>query len=207
MVPATRTRQFQIQDIGFWKNKKQLSRYSSLDELLQADAASMRITNQKNGRMGELIYQEATGPTGAVAALARRVHHVLSNGGTDTNLICNVFHNNKWTSVTGADMVAGTRRAVKSLKLHEQGFDPDLVRSHSLRAGGAMALKLMNYKDSTIRKLGRWSSDTWQMYIHAQIDQLHHGVAAAMGTHLPFHNIAFMEPPGHHQSSATPSST
>ena len=92
-------------------------------------------------------------------------------------------------------MVSGTRRAVKSLKLHEQGFDPDLVGSHSLRAGGAMALKLMKYKDSTIRKLGRWSSDTWQMYIHAQIDQLHQGVAAAMSTHLPFHNIAFMEPP------------
>ena len=32
-----------------------------------------------------------------------------------------------------------------------------------------MALKIMGYKDSTIRKFGRWASDTWQIYIHSQI--------------------------------------
>ena len=40
VVPATRTRQFRVQDIGFWKAGKQLSRYSNLTNLLAADAAS-----------------------------------------------------------------------------------------------------------------------------------------------------------------------
>ena len=42
--------------------------------------------------------------------------------------------------------------------------------------------------------MGRWSSDTWQMYIHSQIDKLHEGVAAAMSTPRNFKNIAFIEP-------------
>ena len=74
-------------------------------------------------------------------------------------------------------------------------IDPDLVGSHSLRAGGAMALKLLNYADSTIRKLGRWTSDSWQEYIHSQIDRLHEGVAQAMSTPHAFKNITFIEPP------------
>ena len=58
-----------------------------------------------------------------------------------------------------------------------------------------MALKLEGYKDSTIRKLGRWKSDTWQMYIHTQIDKIHQGVAASMSKPHAFKNIAFIEPP------------
>ena len=33
-----------------------------------------------------------------------------------------------------------------------------------------MELTIMGYKDSTIRKFSRWTSDTWQMYIHSQIE-------------------------------------
>ena len=58
-----------------------------------------------------------------------------------------------------------------------------------------MALKIQGYKDSTIRKLGRWKSDAWQMYIHSQIDKLYHGVAAAMSKPHTFKNIANIEPP------------
>ena len=58
-----------------------------------------------------------------------------------------------------------------------------------------MALKIQGFNDSTIRKLGRWKSDTWQMYIHSQIDQIYQGVAAAMSTPITFKNIANIEPP------------
>ena len=145
--------------------------------------------------MGELIYQDSTGPNGAVAALARRVDHVLQHGGSDDSLICDVWANNQWSSVTSTSMVTATRESVRILNLTQNGFDTDLVGSHSLRSGGAMALKPMNYKDSTIRKLGRWKSDTWQMYIHSQIDKLHQGVAAAMSTPHVFKNIAAIEAP------------
>lgn len=75
---------------------------------------------------------------------------------------------------------------------------------HSLRAGGGamMALKLTGYNDSDIQKFGRWTSNTWQMYIHSQIGKLpwsacDGGIAAKMSTHMiiliPFVNVAFIE--------------
>jgi hypothetical protein len=44
------------------------------------------------------------------------------------------------------------------------------ISSHSLRAGGA--LHLNNIPTHTIRKMGRWSSDTFLDYIHKQIAEL-----------------------------------
>ncbi len=193
-VRATRTKQFRVGDIGFWKDGKPLSRLSSLQTLLSADSATMKISNQKNGRVGETIHHQSTGDNGAVAQLARRVHHILSHGGTEENLICDVCVDDNWISVEGSHMVALIRFAAKSLKLSDQGIDPDLIGAHSLRAGGAMALKLSGYKDSTIRKMGRWSSDTWQMYIHSQIEHLYDGVAESMSKHIPFKNISYIEP-------------
>ena len=205
MVPATRTRQFRVGDIGFFKDHKVLPRRSALDHLLTADSATMKITNQKNGRMGQTLHQQSTGSNGAVAGLARRVHHILSNGGNEHSLLCDVYKNGHWTSVTGQHMVTAIRETVKMLQLHNNGYDPDMVGAHSLRAGGAMALKLMGYKDSDIRKFGRWTSDTWQMYIHSQIGQLSDGVAQKMSTHMPFVNVAFIEASEPHSTSTSES--
>jgi len=194
MVRATRTVQFRVQDVGFWKNGRILPRHSPLELLLTADAATMKISNQKNGRTGQTLHQESTGPTGAVAALAKRVHHILSNGGTEDQLICDVFENDKWSSVQSSEIVSAVRTAAKALNLQDRGIDSDMIGAHSLRAGGAMALKIMGYADSTIRKFGRWTSDTWQMYIHSQISVLYEGVAQKMSTPIDYHNIAFIEP-------------
>ena len=81
------------------------------------------------------------------------------------------------------------------MNLAHKGIKLDLLGSHSLRAGGAMALKLQNYADTTIQKLGRWSSTTWLQYIHTQIAHLAKGVASNMSVDLPFYNIAFIEAP------------
>jgi len=200
MVRATRTVQFRVKDMGFWKDGQILPRNSPLSLLLQADSATMKITNQKNGRTGQTLHQESTGPDGAVAALARRVHHILSNGGNDNRLICDVFANDAWASVHSSEIVGTVRTASKALNLQERGIDPDMIGAHSLRAGGAMALKIMGYADSTIRKFGRWTSDTWQMYIHSQISKLYEGVTQKMNTPINFHNIAFIEPPSSMQA-------
>ena len=58
-----------------------------------------------------------------------------------------------------------------------------------------MALKIMGYKDSTIRKLGWWISDTWQMYIHSQIAKLLEGVSQKMSTPILYQKIDFIDPP------------
>jgi hypothetical protein len=70
MVHATRTRQFQIKDIGFWKDGRILPRTSPLSLLLAADACTLKITNQKNGRTCQTLH---------VAAGARLMKHVRPN--------------------------------------------------------------------------------------------------------------------------------
>ena len=82
------------------------------------------------------------------------------------------------------------RQAVVTLKLNTAGIDPDLVGNHLLRAGGAMALKLQNYKDTTIMKMGRWSGLTFTEYIHHQIAYLSKDMSSNMAQPLPFLNIA-----------------
>ena len=193
---VTRTVQFSVANVGFFKNNNILPRRNSLQILLQADSCTLKITNQKNGRMGETIHQYAIDNIHCpVKALARRVHHILSNKGSTENLICDVFDhiNNQWVQVTPTHMITGIRAAVSTLKLEKTGINPDLVGVHSLRAGGAMTLKLQGENDTTIMKMGRWTSLTFLQYIHNQIAHLSKDISTKMSKKLHFQNISAIE--------------
>jgi hypothetical protein len=191
---STRTKQFSVGNVGFFKNSKLVPRTSSLAMLLSCDAATLKITNQKNGRMGETIHQEAVqNGCNPVAALAYRVHHILSNGGKSDSLLCEYFVNNECYNITSRAIITSVREAASVLRLQDQAIDPDLVGAHSLRAGGAMALKLHGYDDTTIQKMGRWTSTTFLQYIHTQIGHLSKGISNKMSIPLPFTNIAAIE--------------
>ncbi len=190
---ATRTVQFRVKDVGFFADDTGIdSSTVLLDLLLQASSVTLRIENQKNGKMGDAIHHEAVknvtnGPT---QALARRVHHILSNGGSKESLICDYYDDDKWSSVTSKDMITRIRSAAKALQLNKKGIDPDMVGAHSLRAGGAMAMKLHGFDETTIMKMGRWRSLTFLMYIHSQIAHLSKDVSTKMNSPLPFLNIS-----------------
>ena len=144
--------------------------------------------------MGETITQHATGEESCpVKALAHIVHNILANGGRHSSLLCTFKENDKWDHVESKDIVLQVRTMVKALSLHQQGIDPDLVGAHSLRAGGAMALKLHGYSDTTIMKMGRWTSLTFLQYIHNQIAHLAKDISKKMSIDLPFVNIAAIE--------------
>ena len=51
-------------------------------------------------------------------------------------------------------------------------------------------LKLQGYDMMTIKKLGRWSSDTYLLYIQSQIANLTQGIAERMARPLTFHLVA-----------------
>jgi hypothetical protein len=190
---ATRTVQFRVKDVGFFADDCVInSKTASLELLLQASSATLRIENQKNGNMGDAIHHEAipniaNGPT---QALARRVHHILSNGGNKESLICDYYEDKTWSAVTSRNMIARVRSATKALNLHQKGIDPDMVGAHSIRAGGAMAMKLHGCDETTIMKMGRWRSLTFLMYIHSQIAHLSKDVSKKMNSPLPFLNIS-----------------
>lgn len=197
---TTRTKQFSIGNIGFFKGDTLMKVVDedgklllSLEELLEATSATLKITNQKNGRMGETIHHECTGhDTSPVKALARRVYQILADGGSKDSLLCDYFDTDseQWFSITADQMRQLIKDTVTKLDLKARGITADLVGSHSLRSGGAMALKLHGIDDITIKKMGRWSSLTFTMYIHTQIAHLSAGISSAMSTPLPYVNIA-----------------
>lgn len=195
-IRKTRTVQFRLQDIGFFKNNKVLKRSTNIEKLKQADSCTLKITNQKNGRMGQTIHQHATHKNICpIEALARRINHIITHNGNANNLLCDVWDKEKeqWYQITAPDMMKHLRQAVSHLKLESKGIHPDLVGVHSLRAGGAMALKLNGASDTTIMKMGRWTSLTFLQYIHNQIAHLSTDLSNKMSTQLDYQNIAAIE--------------
>jgi len=53
-----------------------------------------------------------------------------------------------------------------------------------------MRLKLAGFDEITIKKLGRWSSDTYLVYIQSQIANLNEGIARQMALPVSFRMIA-----------------
>ena len=88
------------------------------------------------------------------------------------------------------DINNSIKDTVIKLGLQQAGFTRTNVSSHSLRAGGAMAMKLNGIDPITIKKHGRWSSNTFLQYIHEQIGFLTLDVAARMSRYIPFTNVA-----------------
>ena len=107
--------------------------------LLQANSATLKIKNQKNGRMGKTIHHESFGSNlYHRKALARRIHHILTNGGGTESYICEYMITSKdnFATVTPTDLITAIRLSVYTLKIHHTGINLDLVGFHSLRAGG-----------------------------------------------------------------------
>jgi hypothetical protein len=190
----TRTIQFRVQDITLWRNNKPIPNTASLQELPTADAATLTISNQKNGTRGELINHETinlnTCPTNS---LARRIHHIMlvtKDPHTPTSTYQSKPHANL-KHVRSSHINTKVKDLVEALGYTSAGYDHRSVSSHSLRASGAMAIMKLNDIDrDTIKQFGRWSSDTFLMYIHEQICAFSPRVSKKMTTNIKFHNIA-----------------
>ena len=191
----TRTVQFTVGDISFWRDGV-LLRKSNTKSILTAEEATMYLTNQKNGKKNGLIHHEATDIDGKglcpVRELALRVYHMLENGGNETSLLWEYWSDGKWWHVTPTDMGEAIKTSIVDLGLPSQGITLNDVGTHSLRAGGAMALKLNGICDTTIKKAGRWRSMAFLQYIHNQIGHLAAGVSSPMKNKVPFRNIKGM---------------
>ena len=151
------------------------------------------MPNQKNGVKGQCIRQECTGTEySPVKLLASRVHHILSHSGSATTGLfhfSNPFYTG-WNTITAQHINISLKHAAGTIGLYTLGYDEGDVSSHSLRAGGAMAMHLNGIDPNTIQKMGRWKSNTFLMYIHEQISAFATGVSLKMSNHIPFRHIA-----------------
>ena len=125
-----------------------------------------------------------------VAAMAWRIHAMRSITRSNTaNLGTAINRKGRIVIVSDRDINTAVKWAALHDGLYDQGYNPARISYHSLRAGGAMALKLAGEEDSTIKLVGRWSSDTFITYIHSQIGALTAGLSAKMARRIVFQNI------------------
>jgi hypothetical protein len=183
----THTVQFRVQDIRLWRQGVLLSNFASEAELLQADAVTLYLENQKNGQKGATIHHTAVeGWFCPVKALARRVAAITSPGlGADTPLSCV----SPGIHVASHHIVTTVREAARLTYLQAHGYDLRRVGAYSLRASGAMAMKLNGVDAERIKKVGRWTSSTFLIYIHSQIAALNVGLAQRMVNPIYFQNV------------------
>ena len=117
---STRTKQFMVGDVGFWKGISQLPSNSPLHIILQTDSSTLKIKNQKNGRMGQTIHPNLFASNICpYKAPACRIHHILTNSGSKESYICEyrVTCRDPFATVTPADLIIAIRFSVSALKL------------------------------------------------------------------------------------------
>ena len=188
-----RTKPFTVADITFWAGTERLPNHTKRETLFRLTTkATMSILNQKNGKRNQSVTHHATHTDYCpVRALILRVSTIMANTANPNVGISTYFPRSQYVSreLTAADMNRAIKHAVGALRLETNGLTPAHVGSHSLRAGGAMAMYLNGVPHDTIRKMGRWTSDTFLMYVHEQISAISAGVSLKMSSHIPFHNV------------------
>jgi hypothetical protein len=190
----TRTTQIRRKDLQFWRKRPtglmdRISPLATLQELLQADAVTITLDNQKNGQRDAVLHHEAlpNNPLCPCRAAARRFDRMRLCDPHNANAILSRYAPNKHVSAT--QMAGGIRKAALRSMIWLQGYDLLRIGPHSLRASGAMQLKLNGESDSMIQKMGRWSSNTWLQYLHGQISCLTRGISARMATPVLYFNV------------------
>ena len=160
-----------------------------MSQLLKATQATFIIPNQKNGVKNQPIHNDCTGtPDSPVKSAARHIAHIMENGGDLETPIYTYYRAGKEHAVTNTHINNAVKSAAKAIGLFSNnvGYAAEDVSSHSLRAGGAMAMHLNGAKAIDIMKQGRWKSCTFQQYIHEQISAFTAGLSVKMSRHVEF---------------------
>lgn len=194
-----RTIQFRLMDVTFFKRTETgmiaLPATASDEEILAADAATLRISNQKNGHAGACVHHHAIGgDTFAcpVRAVGRRVAHIRTHCKSGEAMLCDYWDDLGEGHVTDVEMRKALKFGAGMLKYPEKrGIPIERVDTHSLRSGGACALKLSGHSDVEIKKMGRWAprSTSFLEYIQQQLSTFTDGMSSAMSTIASFTNM------------------
>ena len=187
---VTRTVPLRKGDVKLWRGTTLLNNDADYTELCSADAVTITLENQKNGNKGDTLHHSKAG--GSVMCPVKAMAWIMCSlqgkpGDTPLGTYWDEYHRRR--QVNASDMRMALRAAAARSGLEAKGYDLSRIGNHSLRSGGAVALKLAGYDSDVIKKLGRWSSNTYLIYIQSQIAQLTEGIATSMSQRLTLHNV------------------
>ena len=174
---SKQTEEFKMGDIMFFAkdangNLQCLPRDAPDDLICNAEGATMKLDNQKNGWKGVCVYQETNGDTifCPVRALGRQYVHLRANGATEKTILSAYYHEGKRFDVSADHVSVALKMAATALEYPIlKGIPIDRINTHSLRSGGANALALAGYSDMQIQKMGRWRGATFKEYIRNEL--------------------------------------
>eukprot|EP00978_Attheya_sp_CCMP212_P004190 scaffold9089_cov61-Attheya_sp.AAC.1 len=152
----TQTVQFQCQDVRLWRHRQLIPHTAPLEVLMMADSVTLYLNNQKNGQRGATIHHTSVpGWLCPVKCLARRVASIHTGGMPDSTPLSYV---SPGTHVVADHIFKAVCAAtIQTCLTQNAGYALDRIGSHSLRASGAMVLKLNGYRVK--RHKGRMERD------------------------------------------------
>ena len=192
-----KTVNFRVCDVTFFKKDENeklrlLPPDATPEERLEADGATLRLLDQKNGWKNVCIHQQKNGKQQCpVKALAMIVNDILSFTNDRTEWLSAFQNKGRVQHVIASDISSALKFAAAKCEYPTERVIPiDRIDTHSLRAGGANALSLAGYKEHQIQKMGRWRGKTFKEYISDQLSNFTDGMSEAMSKTFKFVNIA-----------------
>ena len=194
----TRTRQFREKDVTFFKVRNgrlcELPRNASVADVMSADAATLRISNQKNGHSGACVSNWAVLDNPGrcpVRALGRRVLHIRKHSKSGNAMLCAFWDKFGKGDVTDNMVRFAIKHAAAALDYPSRGIKIERVDTHSLRSGGACALSKAGRKPHEIMKQGRWAptSLSFMEYLQEQLTSFSAGMSSEMSKIDVFTNM------------------
>jgi hypothetical protein len=178
------------QDIKLWCGSQLLPHSLPLHELQKADGCTINLANQKNGHKNCAVHHSSSGVAAfdPVQSMVRLVHAIQGLPPT-TPLGSYQDDSGKIQRVTATEVGAAVKLGAVGDNLLASGYDIQRIGTHSIRSGGAVHLKLCGYDSDVIKKLGRWSSNTYLHYIQSQIANVTTGIACKMAQLLRFQQV------------------
>ena len=82
------------------------------------------------------------------------MHQILSNGGSNDEIIAVVYTNEKKPDIGPLQMSRTVKASVRALGLEKQDIMAHIVHKNYLQAGGTMTLNLSGNIDTLIMKFG-----------------------------------------------------
>ena len=135
-----------------------LPRNTSTEEVMSTDAATLQISNQKNGYKGECVHHMKNmehPKEKPVRSLGRRIVHIWKHLKSRKALMCSYWDEEGRGSVTDSDIRLVVKYAAGCLDYPGRGIPLSQEDTLSLCSGVVCVLSLSGQKKN-IMKMGRW---------------------------------------------------
>ena len=164
-----------LRNFRFFANNKELDQKK--DDISSASLISITFEDQKNREKNESINLHKTSDKTLcpVKSWAKtliefglmREHHEFRR-------------NNKSFQISNNNIKNALKSTVDTMQAFNLGFSGDDVGTHSIHAGGAMAMVLAKVDTYVIKLQGRWKSDAFMKYIRKQVQQFSSDISDKM---------------------------